>query len=61
MQKKPLMVSGIIFLVVGMLHAWRYVLKVPVAFGATSIPLWLSVMLPISQWAKSVELSSILG
>lgn len=42
MQKSALNVSGIIFLVVAVLHAWRYLLKVPVNFGQTQIPLELS-------------------
>jgi hypothetical protein len=42
MQKTALNVSGIIFLVVALLHAWRYLMKVPVNFGQTSIPLELS-------------------
>ncbi|MDD5226604.1 MAG: hypothetical protein PHV97_05425 [Candidatus Omnitrophica bacterium] len=42
MQKTALRVSGVIFLVVALLHAWRYLMKVPVSFGQTSIPLELS-------------------
>ncbi len=42
MQKTALNVSGVIFLVVALAHVWRYLLKVPVTFGATRIPLELS-------------------
>ena len=42
MQKKALMVSGIVFLAVALMHVWRYLVKVPVTFGQTSIPLELS-------------------
>jgi len=42
MQKKPLMVSGSIFLAVALMHVWRYLLKIPVTFGETQIPLGLS-------------------
>ena len=44
MQKIALHVSGGIFLVVAYLHAWRFVMKVPVYFGQTSIPLMLSAI-----------------
>ena len=44
MQKIALHVSGGIFLVVAYLHAWRFVMKVPVTFGQTSIPLMLSAV-----------------
>jgi len=42
MRKTALNVSGLIFLVVGLLHSWRYLMKVPVNFGETSIPVGLS-------------------
>lgn len=42
MQKSALMVSGIFFLVVALVHAGRYLLKVPVTFGEMQIPLALS-------------------
>lgn len=42
MQKTALNVSGIVFLAVALLHVWRYLLKVPVTFGATQIPIELS-------------------
>ncbi len=42
MQRNALMVSGVIFLAVALLHVWRYLLKVPVTFGQTVIPLELS-------------------
>ncbi|HNX68317.1 MAG TPA: hypothetical protein PLL75_00895 [Candidatus Omnitrophota bacterium] len=42
MQKRPLMVSGVIFLAVALAHAVRYLLKTPVTVGQTAIPVELS-------------------
>jgi len=44
MQKMALSVSGILFSVVAILHAWRFMMKVPVTFGETQIPLELSMI-----------------
>jgi hypothetical protein len=44
MQKTALNVSGVIFLVVALLHAWRFAMKIPVTFGPTSVPLTASVL-----------------
>ncbi len=43
MQKIALNVSGVIFLVVAILHVWRFAMNIPVTFGQTSISLTLSV------------------
>lgn len=44
MEKVALLVSGIIFLVVSILHLARYLMKLEVKVGTWIAPLWLSLI-----------------
>lgn len=41
-QSTFLKVSGLIFLVVALVHLWRAVSGVDIMFGETLVPMWLS-------------------
>ncbi len=34
--------SGVIFLVIALVHLWRIVNGIPIAFGTSFVPMWLS-------------------
>ena len=38
------MVSGVIFVLVGLLHIWRYVLDLPLQVGVWYAPRWVSLI-----------------
>ena len=44
MEKIALLVSGIIFLVVAILHLARYLMRLEVKVGTWIAPLWLSLL-----------------
>ena len=55
MDKIALKVSGIIFLLIGIAHLFRFFLKVAVVVNGHVVPLWLSalgavVMLGLAFW-----------
>lgn len=35
-------VSGVVFLVVALVHLWRVINVTPIAFGTTFVPMWAS-------------------
>ncbi len=35
-------VSGVIFLIIALVHLWRIINVIPVAFGTSFVPMWLS-------------------
>ncbi|HST07973.1 MAG TPA: hypothetical protein VLJ83_07355 [Gemmatimonadaceae bacterium] len=54
MNRNYRITSGVVFALVALMHAWRFVLGVPVQIGAWSVPQWVSVVAAIVAAALSV-------